>query len=323
MEFKDYYKILGVERSASQDEIKRAYRKLARKFHPDLNKDAGAEVSFKEIGEAYDVLGDVEKRAAYDQLGADHTAGQEFRPPPNWDAGFEFSGGATDGADHDFSDFFETLFGRARRAGSSSFSSQSHEFRGRQFGERGEDHHARVFIDLADAINGATRSLTLRSPQLDETGHVLLQSRTLNVKIPKGVTDGQQIRLKGQGSPGSGGGPAGDLYLTIEFAPDPLYRVDGRDIYLDLPVAPWEAALGASVKTPTPGGSVNLKVPAGSAQGRKLRVKGRGIPSSPPGDFYAVLQIVLPPANSAEAQELYEEMARKLAFDPRAKFGGK
>lgn len=321
MEFKDYYNILGVERSASQDEIKRAYRKLARKFHPDINKDAEAEVRFKEIGEAYDVLGDAEKRAAYDQIGTGYTAGQDFRPPPGWDAGFEFSGGP-EASEHDFSDFFETLFGRGRRPGSGGFSSQSQHFR-THFSQRGEDHHARVVIDLADAINGTTRSLTLRAPELDETGHLALRSRTLNVKIPKGVTDGQQIRLKGQGSPGSGGAPAGDLYLTVEFAPDPLYRVDGSDIYLELPVAPWEAALGASVKTPTPSGAVNLKIPPGSSQGRKLRVKGRGIPSNPPGDFYAVLQIALPAADTAEAREVYEDMARKLAFDPRAKFGGK
>jgi len=318
MEFKDYYKILGVERSASQDEIKRAYRKLARKYHPDLNKDAGAEVRFKEIGEAYDVLGDAEKRAAYDQLGADYAAGQEFRPPPNWS--FEFSTSGV-GPDHDFSDFFETLFGRGRQSG--GFSSRSQQFRSREFQERGEDHHARIVIDLADAINGAARSVTLRTPQLDENGLRTMRSRTLNVKIPKGVTDGQQIRLKGQGAPGIGGGPPGDLYLTVEFAPDPLYRIDGSDVYLDLPVAPWEAALGASVNTPTPSGPVNLKIPAGSGQGRKLRVKGRGIPSNPPGDFYAVLQIALPPANTAEARAVYEEMARKLAFDPRAKFGGK
>jgi curved DNA-binding protein len=317
MEFKDYYKILGVERGASQDEIKRAFRKLARKYHPDINKDAGAETTFKQIGEAYDVLGDVEKRAAYDQLGANYASGQEFRPPPNWDSGFEFSSSGTDGSAHDFSDFFESLFGRAQRR-SHGFSSQA-----RQYRERGEDHHARVTIDLADAINGATRNLTLRTPQLDDTGHVAFQSRTLNVKIPKGVTEGQQIRLKGQGSPGTGGGAAGDLYLTIEFAPDPLYRVDGSDIYLDLPVAPWEAALGASVKIPTPGGQVHLKIPAGSSQGRKLRVKGRGIPANPPGDFYAVLQIALPPANTEEARAAYEEMARKLAFDPRANLGGK
>lgn len=315
MEYKDYYEALGVERGASQDEVKRAYRKLARKFHPDLNKEAEAEARFKQIGEAYEVLSDPEKRAAYDQLGAGFAAGQEFKPPPDWDAGFEFSGGGASATDHDFSDFFETLFG-GMRGRSGRYSTRT------QFRARGEDHHAKVIIDLHDAIAGATRSISLRSPQVDETGHVVLRERTLNVKIPKGVTDGQQIRLKGQGSPGIGGGPAGDLYLTVELASDRLYRVEGRDIYLDLPVAPWEAALGARVQTPTPNGPVNLKVPSGSWQGRKLRVKGRGIPSDPPGDFYAVLQIELPPADSEAAKEAYREMASRLAFDPRAKLGG-
>jgi curved DNA-binding protein len=313
MEYKDYYEILGIERGASQDEVKRAYRKLARKYHPDLNKDADAADRFKQIGEAYEVLGDPEKRAAYDQLGAGYASGQEFKPPPGWDAGFEFSGRGQ-AADHDFSDFFETLFGGMRgRAG--GFSTRT------QFRARGEDHHAKVLIDLRDAINGATRSISLRSPEVDETGHVVLRERTLNVKIPKGVTDGQQIRLRGQGSPGIGGGPAGDLYLTVELAPDRLYRADGKDIYLDLPVAPWEAALGATVRTPTPNGPVNLKIPPGSWQGRKLRVKGRGIPSDPPGDFYAILQVELPPANSEAAKEIYQEMANRLAFNPRAKLG--
>lgn len=314
MEYKDYYETLGVARGASQDEVKRAYRKLARKYHPDLNKETDAEVRFKQIGEAYEVLSDPEKRAAYDQLGAGYTPGQEFKPPPDWDAGFEFSGRSPAGGEQDFSDFFETLFG-GMRGRTGGFSTRT------RYRARGEDHHAKVVIDLLDAFNGATRNLSLRSPQVDETGHVVLRERTLNVKIPKGVTDGQQIRLKGQGSPGLGDGPAGDLYLTVELAPDRLYRADGRDIYIDLPVAPWEAALGATIKTPTPNGPVNLKIPEGSWQGRKLRVKGRGIPADPPGDFYAVLQIELPPAHSEAAKKIYEEMADRLAFDPRAKLG--
>ena len=319
MEYKDYYKILGVERGASEDEIKRAYRKLARKYHPDLNKEPDAEAKFKEIGEAHDVLSDPEKRAAYDHLGTEYAAGQDFRPPPNWDAGFEFSGAGPAG-ETGFSDFFETLFGgmRGARSGGGGFQPRTRT----QFRARGEDHHARVVIDLRDAIAGATRSISLRVPQVDDTGHVVLRERTLNVQIPKGVTEGQQIRLKGQGAPGIGGGPAGDLYLTVELAPDRLYRADGRDIYLDLPVAPWEAALGASVETPTPNGPVKLKIPPNSWQGRKLRVKGRGLPSEPPGDFYAVLEIVLPPADSEAAQEAYREMERRLPFNPRAKLGG-
>ncbi len=313
MEFKDYYKILGVERDATQDDIKKAYRQLARKFHPDINKEAGAEAKFKEIGEAYEALGDPEKRAAYDQLGKDWKGGQEFRPPPNWDAGFEYSG-KPGGAD--FSDFFSSIFGsaRAERAGRTG---RAHT----TFHMRGEDHHATIVIDLHDALNGATRTITLRMPELDDDGHVLVRDKNLTVQIPKGVTEGQSIRLKGQGSPGMGDAPAGDLYLEIRFKPDSLYRVDGKNLYLDLPVAPWEAALGASVKMPTPLGPIMIKVPPGSANGRELRVRGRGIPASPPGDLYAVLKIVWPPATDEKARKIYEEMAKELAFDPRAGLG--
>jgi curved DNA-binding protein len=316
MEYKDYYKILGLERSATQDEIKRAFRTLARKYHPDVNKEAGAEARFKEVGEAYEVLGDAEKRAAYDQLGKDWKAGQEFRPPPNWDTGFEFSGASS--GHGDFSDFFDSLFGGTRRR-ESPF---PREAQGRAtFRMRGEDHHARIVIDLRDAFAGAARPVSLRVPEVDDAGHVVLRERTLNVQIPKGITEGQHIRLKGQGAPGIGGGPAGDLYLEVGFKPDPLYRVDGRDLYLDLPVAPWEAALGASVKAPTPVGPIMLRIPPGSAQGRPLRIKGRGLPGAEPGDLYAVLKIVLPPADTDEAKKVYEEMARQLAFDPRAGLG--
>jgi curved DNA-binding protein len=313
MEYKDYYKILGLDRSATQDEIKRSFRKLARKLHPDVNKEPGAETNFKELGEAYEVLGDVEKRAAYDQLGKDWQAGQAFTPPPDWDAGFEYSGASADGSE--FSDFFDALFGGMRGR-------QSTRRGAAVFRVRGEDHHARIAIDLRDAFTGATRPVALRVPAVDETGHVVLRDRVLNVQVPKGITEGQHIRLKGQGAPGSGGAPAGDLYLEVNFKPDLLYRVDGRDLALDLPVAPWEAALGASVKTPTPLGAVMLKIPPGSAQGRPLRIKGRGIPAAAgPGDLYVVLKIVLPPADTDEARQAYQEMARRLAFDPRAGLG--
>lgn len=318
MEYKDYYEILGVERNATQDEIKRAYRKLARTYHPDVNKEAGAEAKFKETGEAYEVLKDPEKRTAYDQLGANWQQGQEFRAPPNWDTGFEFSGGGyTEGDPSQFSDFFDSLFGGARMGGG----------QGRPFGQRaqfhaeGQDHHAKIEIDLRDAFTGAKRTITLRTPSVDPEGHVGLKERTLNVSIPKGVREGQHIRLAGQGSPGIGKGTAGDLYLEVRFAPDRLFRVEGRDVYMDLPVAPWEAALGASVKVPTPEGAVMLKVPPGSTQGRTMRLKDRGIPASPPGDFYAVLKIVLPPTDSEKAKELYRQMERELPFDPRAGLG--
>lgn len=315
MEFKDYYKIMGLERGASQDEIKRAYRKLARKYHPDVSKEADAEDRFKEIGEAYEVLKDPEKRAAYDQLGANWKAGQEFHPPPNWDSGFEFSGGGyTAGGFGGFSDFFEELFGR--QAGGGQYSAyRSH------VSARGEDHHAKVEVDIEDAFNGATRSIQLQSPELDAHGQLHLKQRTLKVKIPKGIKDGQQIRLAGQGTPGVGQGARGDLYLEIHFKPHPLYRVEGRDLFVQLPITPWESALGATVKAPTPGGNVDLKIPAGSNSGGKLRLKGRGIPGTPPGDIYVTLSVVAPAAKNAEDKQLYEEMARRMAFNPRADMG--
>jgi curved DNA-binding protein len=322
MEFKDYYKIMGVERSATQDDIKRAYRQLARKYHPDVSKEADAEARFKELGEAYEALKDPEKRAAYDRLGANWKGGQEFRPPPDWNEGFEFSGGGFtggpggDGAD--YSEFFEQLFGRATQGRSS--------FRGGASHAQGADRHAKILIDLEDAYHGATRMIVLQVPETDAQGHVALREQKLNVTIPRGVRAGQNIRLAGQGAPGIGQGKAGDLYLEIEFRPHPHYRIDQRDVMLDLPVAPWEAALGASVTVPTPSGPVELKIPAGSASGAKLRLKGRGIPaaseSGVAGDFYVVLQIALPPANDEAAQAVYRDMAKQFhGFNPRAKLG--
>jgi curved DNA-binding protein len=323
MEFKDYYKVMGVDEKATQDEIKRAYRKLARKYHPDVSKEADAETRFKEVGEAYEVLKDPEKRTAYDQLGANWQGGQDFHPPPDWDAGFEFSGGGYTGGDSSaYSDFFESLFGRgfggargAAGAGPGSGTGAG------GFAMPGQDHHAKVVVDLEDAFNGATRIITLQTPQVDAAGHVSTRERTLSVRIPKGVRQGQQIRLAGQGSPGFGGGPAGDLYLEIEFRPPNHYRAEGRDIYLDLPVAPWEAALGAKVAVPTPAGKVGLTVPPNSTSGRKMRLKGRGIPGSPPGDLYVELRVELPPADSEQAKQLYREMEKELAFNPRADLG--
>ena len=316
MDFKDYYDIMGVKRDASQDEIKRSYRKLARKYHPDVSKESDAEIHFKEVGEAYEVLKDPEKRAAYDQLGENWQGGQDFNPPPNWDAGFEFSGGGFTGGDaSSYSDFFESLFGQG--------------FAGAQTGHRqtggyhahGEDHHARVLIDIEDAYSGATRGITLNAPELDKSGHMVTKQRTLNVKIPKGVKQGQRIRLTGQGSPGIGSGKAGDLYLEIEFKAHSFYRVEGHDVYLDLPVSPWEAALGASIKVPTPDGQVDLKIPPGTASGNKLRLKARGIPGKPAGDFYVVAQITLPKADTDKAKELYRKMQQELSFNPRVKLG--
>ena len=312
MKFKDYYEILGVPRNATQDDIKRAYRKLARKYHPDVSKDSDAEARFKEVGEAYAVLKDPEKRVAYDQMGSQWKTGQDFQPPPGWDAGFEFSGGdfgGAAGADH--SDFFEALFGRQARGGQRA-----------HMHAQGQDHHAKVLIDLADAYHGAQRSISLRMPALDAQGRVTMQERKLDVSIPKGIRAGQHLRLAGQGGPGLGEGPAGDLYLEIAFNPHPLFRVDDRDVYLDLPLAPWEAALGAAVTAPTPEGPVQLTVPAGSAAGRKLRLKGKGLPGNPPGDLYAVLAIALPPADSESAKEAWRTLAQAFDFNPRVHLKG-
>ena len=316
MEYKDYYKIMGVGRDASEEDIKRAYRRLARKYHPDVSKEPDAEARFKEVGEAYAVLRDPEKRAAYDQLGRDWKQGQDFRPPPDWDAGFEFRGGGFEGAEAGaFSDFFESLFGHGFRGASA---------RGTRggFKARGEDHHAKVLIDIADAYVGATRNITLSTPKVDSDGHVSTTQRSLNVKIPKGIRQGQRIRLAGQGAPGIGGGPAGDLYLEIEFRPHDVFRVDGQDVYMDLPLTPWEAALGAKVKVPTPGGKVvDLTVPKGSGGGRRLRLKGHGIPGPAAGDLYVVPRVTVPPADSPKAKALFEQMAEDLPYNPRGKLG--
>ncbi|SER25148.1 curved DNA-binding protein [Nitrosomonas sp. Nm51] len=316
MEFKDYYQIMGVRRDATQDEIKRTYRKLARKYHPDVSKEPDAEIRFKEIGEAYEVLKDPEKRAAYDQLGANWKAGQEFRPPPDWAQGFEFHGGGFAGADADqFSDFFESLFGR------SGFTHGSGGRTHREFHARGEDTHAKVLIDLEDAYQGATRALTLKHSELGTDGRPHLKERTLNIRIPRGMYQGQHIRLAKQGGVGIGKGDAGDLYLEVAFQPHPFYKVEGKDVYLDLPLAPWEAALGATIKVPTPAGAVDLKIPPNSSGGRKLRLKGRGIPAREPGDFYAVLQIALPKADTAAAKKAYNTFGEALKFNPRAGLG--
>ena len=322
MDFKDYYQTLGVARDASADDIRGAYRKLARKYHPDVSKEPDAEARFKEIGEANEVLKDREKRAAYDAVGAQwdrqRTAGAAgspgFQPPPGWNAGFEFSGRPDEGSDpfagRDHSDFFEALFGRAARGPRGGARDPDRP-------TQGEDHHAKVTIDLEDAHRGARRSLTLRMPSPDEQGHTVMRERTLDVNIPKGLREGQQLRLAGQGAPGSGGGPAGDLFLEIVFNPHPRFRVDGRDLFVDLPLAPWEAALGAAVSVTTLDGDLELTVPADSAAGRKLRLKGKGLSGSPAGDLYAVIAIALPRADGAKAKAAYEAFAAAFDFDPR------
>jgi curved DNA-binding protein len=318
VEYKDYYAVLGVDKTATQDEIKKAYRKLVRQYHPDVSKHKDADAKTKEINEAYDVLGDAEKRVAYDELGQGRRAGEQFTPPPDWGSQFDFGGA-------DANDFFADLFahvGRGARGngGARGFGGMGGGG-GAGFQMRGEDIHAAIKIDLRDAYQGGSRTISLRVPQHDAQGRTVMQDKTLNVTIPKGVTPGQQLRLTGQGHPGVGGAPAGDLYLEIQLNEDPRYRVEGTDVHENVPVAPWEAALGGSVSVPTPSGTVEVTIPPNSQSGRKLRLKGRGIPAGQPGDLYLILNVVLPPAESERARELYQQMARELAFNPRGRIG--
>ncbi len=312
MKYKDYYDILGIGRDAKADEIKRAYRRLARKYHPDVSKEADAEARFKEVREAYTVLKDPEKRKAYDQFGRDWKAGQNFEPPPDWARDFHFSSGGFADAGG-FSDFFETLFGGAR-AGAGQF--RQH---GAQFRAKGQDVDARIRIPIEDAYRGATRQITIDVPEVDSGARTTSRRRSLNVRIPKGITAGQRIRLEGQGGAGIGGAGAGDFFLAVEFEPHKTFRARGRDSYVTLPITPAEAALGRTVSVPTLGGAVDLKIPPGSHSGKKLRLNGRGLPGTPAGDQYVELQITLPPKTSAAARELYEKLERIEAFNPRTK----
>ncbi len=314
MKFKDYYDVLGVSRDASAEDIKRAYRKLARKYHPDVSTEADAEARFKELGEAYETLKDPEKRTAYDQLGEGYRHGEDFRPPPGWQPGGGdprggFAGSGFDDAEA-FSDFFESLFG-ARRGARPGQHPGSFD---------GEDVSAKVTVSLEDAFEGATRQLALDLDEIGEDGRLHRRRKTLNVRIPRGVVAGQRIRLTGQGGPGRGkGSKAGDLYLQVEFAPHESFDIEGRDIRAALPVAPWEAVLGATVPVPTLGGVVDLKVPPGSSTGRRLRLKGRGLPGTPPGDHYVELRIMAPDQPDDATLELYRQLRETEAFDPRRK----
>ncbi|MFO1223560.1 MAG: DnaJ C-terminal domain-containing protein [Burkholderiaceae bacterium] len=312
MEFKDYYAVLGVAREAAADDIKKAYRKLARKYHPDVSKEPDAEKRMSEVNEAYNVLSDPEKRAAYDNLGRGHRAGETFTPPPGWDAGFEFSGPGFDGADAgDFSDFFSELFGRMRARGGSAGQARS---------MRGEDHHAKIVLALEDAWRGVQTQVSLKAPQLDAHGRLQLATRTLEVRIPAGVRPGQLIRLAGQGGAGLGGAPAGDLLLEVTIAPHSRFALEGANLVAELPLAPWEAALGAVVPVMLPDGqSLKVRVPAGAQSGRMLTVRGKGLPSRPPGDLELRLRVVLPSAHDPRARRCYEQMATELGseFDAR------
>jgi curved DNA-binding protein len=318
MDYKDYYEILGVKKEASQDEIKRAYRKLARKYHPDVSKESDAETRFKEVGEAYEVLKDPEKREAYDQLGDNWQAGQGgFEPPPGWEQNFDFGGGGyTQGSAHDYSSFFEDLFGGGQATGGKYYHSGAGHT---GFRAKGENVRARVMIDLEDSLNGTTRTFTLQMPEVNEQGQITSKQRTLKVKIPKGIKEGQTIRLGKQGNPGLGGGERGDLLLEVGFNPHRLYTIENKDIYLNVPIAPWEATLGAKIEVPTPTGSkVGMKVPPDSQQGRKLRLKGHGLPGKNAGDFYVVLQIVLPPSSDPKVKAANEKMRDEIDFNPRS-----
>ena len=313
MEFKDYYRTLGVARDAPADAIKKAFRKLARKYHPDISKEPDAGKRMAEINEANTVLSDPEKRAAYDQLGQ-HPPGQDFRPPPGWDTGFEHSEHGRSAAEAaEFSEFFSGIFGTMGRNGA--------QRRGRTADGAatypGNDHHARVLLDLEDSFTGASRQITLRAPKMDAKGRVSLEERTLEVKIPAGIRAGQVIRLAGQGEPGIGNGKAGDLLLEVQFKPHARLSPEGRDLHLALPIAPWEAALGAEIPVDLPGGAIKLRVPEGAQAGTQLRVRGKGLPCDPPGDLYIELRIVVPPSATPKARELYEALALESAFDPR------
>lgn len=326
MEFKDYYDTLGVERAVSDDDLRRAYRKLARKYHPDVSKEADAEARMRDINEAYDVLRDASKRAAYDNLAAGVAAGAArgaaggtgYRPSPGWEQGFERPGkanGKDPREEAEFSEFFSSLFGSAqkRRGGAARDAHASHA--------RGEDYHAMIEVELEDVLHGATREISLRSMKMDANGRPQLQERKLSVLVPAGVREGQRIRLAGQGMVGYAGGQPGDLYLEVRVKPHKLYRIEGRDLVMTLPVTPWEAALGGKVRVPTPGGSVEVVIPSGSRPGSKLRLKAQGLPGAHPGDLYLTLDVVWPPADNDAAREAYRRMARDITFNPRAGLG--
>jgi len=306
MKFKDYYKIIGVSPEASAEQIKTAYRKLARKYHPDVSKEPNAEKRFTDIGEANEVLKDPARRAAYNKLrAAGWSDGQEIDAPPPAQE-YRSTSGADLGADTDFSDFFQSLFGR------------SHSSR-RQ--PQGHDVHAAFIISLEEAYHGGERQFSLQSPTINDHGEMVDKVRTITVKIPTGVQNGTKMRLRGQGQPGATSELNGDLYLELELAPHAFYRIEGRDLTLDIPITPWEAVLGAQVAVPTLGGIVTATIPANAQSGQKLRLKGRGLPGTPPGDQYMILILSMPPTTSDKAKSLYQELAKESSFNPRVKLG--
>ena len=312
MDYKDYYKTMGVDKDATPEQIKRAYRKLARKYHPDVSSDKNADEKFKALGEAYEVLKDPEKKAAYDTLGDPSQAQQQgFQRPPNWQQNFSQSSGNS----AQFSDFFEDLFGQNSNHFQQQYSGATQPPR------QGEDQHAKLHIDLNDAFTGATRNLNLQHSEYNAAGVAVNKNQTLKVKIPKGIKAGQNIRLKGKGNSGTQGAKAGDLYLEVEFNPHPFYKVDDADILLDLPITPWEAALGAKINVPTPSGTVKLALPSGTSSGKKMRLKGKGIPSKTAGDLIVTLTIILPDTIDEQQKQLYQQLQKLDKHNPRATLG--
>ena len=309
MKYKDYYAILGVERSATTEQITKAYRKLARKYHPDVSKEAGAEEKFKEVAEAYKTLKDSEARAAYDQLG-NYQSGQDFKPPPDWQKQYSDTPFSFDNID--LSDLFASLRGRAQHGG---------QDRGK-IRMPGQDYEVLVHISLEDAYRGTDVNLDLNMPEYDKNGFLHHVPRVFKARIPKGVTDGQRLRVPGKGGKGLNGGRDGDLYLNIILHPHSLFRVSGHDLYLDLPLAPWEAVLGTTVEVPTPGGPVRLKIPPGTRAGQHLRLPKRGLPRprSGEGDFFAIVQIAVPGVINDQERVLFKQLADSSAFNPRGHF---
>lgn len=313
MDFKDYYKVLGLEPGADDKAVKAAYRKLARKYHPDVSKEKDAENQFKEVAEAYEVLKSAEKRAEYDELRKYAQQGRPFEPPPGWqprgNAGFadEMGGG------RDYSDFFESLFGAAGRT----------QGPGRSSGRRGQDVEMELPILLEETLADEAKKIAFQLPQYSADGRPLEAiSKTLNVKIPAGVSDGERIRLKGQGAPGLGGAANGDLYLIIRLVPHPLFDVEAHNLILTVPLAPWEAALGSKVTVPTLDGKIHLSIPANSQSGQRLRIKGKGLINKlgERGDLYALFKIVIPAQADEPTRALWAQLAEQAAFDPRAEW---
>lgn len=322
MEFKDYYEVLGVDRNASQEDIHKAFKKLARKYHPDLNpEDQEAERKFKEANEAYEVLKDPEKRKRYDHLGADWEHGQNFDPPPGYE-NMHFTFGGGQGGAGGFSDFFETIFGdmfggRGNfQGGQGGFGGG--QFAGRGFQQKGQDAEASLELSLEDAYSGGQKTVTLQERVPGADGRVRVQPKTLQVNIPAGVKDGARIRLSGQGNPGMGKGPNGDLFLKVHLRPHPQFKVEGSNIVYDLPLAPWEAALGAQVRVPTLEGQVEMNIPAGVGSGQKLRLRGRGLgKGQKKGDQLVRIMIKTPKDLSDEEKALWEQLAQQSSFTPR------